>query len=280
MRHGVSARPVGGNAERTPAIEMIPDFSTVTETPDVRITAEQLRVMYTRYDLASKYALGKDVLEVACGAGMGLGLLSRLARRTVGGDIDERNCAVARQTYRDRNEIEIKQFDAQNLPFPDASFDIAILYEALYYIPSAEAFFREARRVLRPGGTLLISTVNCRWDEFNASPFSVKYYDAAELADGLARHGFRVEIYGGFPVSAAGPLHKAVGFVRKIAVRLHLVPKTMKGKEWLKRLFYGQLKRIPAELVPGLETPAPLDKIARPYSADQYRFVYAIGVLP
>lgn len=274
------ATRVGSRSRRTTAAETIPDFSTITETPNVRITAEQLRVMYTRYDLASKYALGKDVLEVACGAGMGLGLLSRVARRTIGGDIDERNCAVARQTYRDRNDLEIKQLDAQTLPFPDASFDVVILYEALYYIPSAEAFFREARRVLRPGGTLLISTVNCRWGEFNASPFSIKYYDAAELADGLVRHGFRVEIYGGFPAGAAGPLHRAVGLVRKIAVRLHLVPKTMKGKEWLKRLFYGQLKPIPAELVPGLETPAPLDKLLRPYSADQYRFVYAIGVLP
>jgi len=261
-------------------VETATNFSTVTETPLTRATADQLQIMYTRYDLAAKYASGKEVLEVACGAGMGLGFLARVARRTVGGDIDERNCAIARQTYRGRTDVEVRQFDAQELPLPDASFDVVILYEALYYIPAPDAFFREARRVLRPGGTLLISTVNCRWGEFKPSPFSVKYFDAAELAESLVRHGFHVEMRGGFPESTEGLAHAIIGLIRKVAVRLHLIPKTMKGKEWLKRLFYGGLKPIPRELGPGPSTPAPLDVLAAPYSANQYRFIYAIATLP
>ncbi len=264
----------------TKRVRQEPNFNTVTEIPGGRATADQMGILSTRYELARKHAQGKDVLEVACGAGMGLGLLARTARRLVGGDIDERNLAIARQTYGSRHNVEIKQFDAQDLPFPDASFDVVILYEALYYIPSADAFFREARRVLRPGGTLLISTVNCRWGEFNPSPFSVKYLDAAELAESLARHGFEVEIRGGFPQSTGGLAHVTIGLIRKVAVSLHLVPKTMKGKEWLKRVFYGNLRPIPPELAPDTSTPAPLDELTRPYSADQYRFIYAIAVLP
>ncbi len=256
------------------------DFTTVTEAPCQGATAHQLEMLYTRYHLASRYSAGKDVLEVACGAGMGLGFLARVARRTVGGDIDECNCAIAEETYFGRTDIEVKQFDAQELPLPDASFDVVILYEALYYIPAPDAFFREARRVLRPGGTLLISTVNCCWGEFNPSPFSVKYFDATELAESLARHGFRVEMRGGFPESTGGLAHVIIGLIRKVAVRLHLIPKTMKGKEWLKRLFYGGLKPIPRELGPGSSTPAPLDVLAPPYSANQYRFIYAIATLP
>jgi len=255
------------------------DFCTVTETPLTRATDEQLQIMYTRYNLAAKHASGKDVLEVACGAGMGLGLLARAAKRTVGGDIDERNCAIAKRTYSGRSDIEVKQLDAQELPFPDTSFDVVILYEALYYIPSTDLFFRETRRVLRPGGTLLISTVNCRWEEFNPSPFSVKYLDAAELAESLDRHGFHVEMCAGFPESAGGFMRAVVGLVRKVAVRLHLIPKTMKSKEWLKRVFYGKLRPIPAELLPATATPAPLDKLTPPYAADQYRFIYAIATL-
>jgi SAM-dependent methyltransferase len=258
----------------------IPDFNTVTETPLTRATNDQLQIMYTRYDLASKYSVGKDVLEVACGAGLGLGLLARVARRTVGGDIDKLNCAMAKKTYCGRADVQVKQFDGQKLPFPDASFDVVILYEALYYIRSPDSFFRESRRVLRPGGTLLISSVNCRWAEFNPSPFSVKYFDAAELADSLARCGFQVEMHAGFPESTGGVLRRIIGLARRVAVRLHLIPKTMKGKEWLKHIFYGELKPIPSELSPGIATPALLDKLAAPYSADQYRFIYAIGVLP
>ena len=59
-------------------------------------------ILSTRYELARKHAQGKDVLD-ACGAGMGLGLLARTARRLVGGDIDERNLAIARQTYGSRH---------------------------------------------------------------------------------------------------------------------------------------------------------------------------------
>lgn len=257
-----------------------PDFGTITESPLNRATTDQLQILYTRYDLAAKAAPGKDVLEVACGAGLGLGLLKRVALRTVGGDIDERNCAIARQTYSTRPDIEVRQFDAQEMPFPDASFDVVILYEALYYIFSTDAFFSEARRILRPGGTLLISTVNSRWGGFNPSPFAVKYLDAAELAESLTRHGFQIEIRGGFPEGTSGLLHPIICLVRRIAVRLHLIPRTMKGKEWLKRLFCGELKPIPAELSPEALKPAPLAKLSAPYTANQYRFIYAIAILP
>jgi ubiquinone/menaquinone biosynthesis C-methylase UbiE len=257
----------------------ISDFSTVTETPLNRATKEQFQIMYTRYELAARIASGRAVLEVACGAGVGLGLLARTARYTVGGDIDDRNLSFARTTYARHSDIEIMKLDAEQLPFEDGSFDVIVLYEALYYIPSIEAFFAEAHRILRPGGKLLISTVNCRWDEFNPSPFSTRYLDASQLAEMFVRHGFQVEILGGFPKVGGGWAHAVIGFVRKIAVALHLIPKTMAGKEWLKRLFYGELQSIPRELPPNPSMCAPLETIEAPYLADRYRFIYGVGTV-
>lgn len=46
--------------------------------------------------------------------------------------------------------------DAQELPFQDATFDVVLLLEAIYYLPHAEKFMAEARRVLRPDGILFI----------------------------------------------------------------------------------------------------------------------------
>ena len=258
-------------------IQTIPDFSTVTEVPMDGATAEQFQIMYTRYDLAARHASDKDVLEVACGTGVGLGLLARVARRTVAGDIDERNLAVARETYSLSSNVELKQFDAQEMPFSSASFDVVLLFEALYYIPSPDSFFCEARRVLRPGGMLLISTVNSRWSEFNPSPFSITYFDALALSQSLALHGFDVELYGGFPVSNGGLASSVIRGLRKSAVRLHLIPKTMRNKKWLKRLFYGKLKPIPRSLDSGAFTPAPLVSLAPPYDVRQYRFIYAVA---
>lgn len=274
----VKPTPTDGRGEEMVATN-VSDFSTVTETPLNRATKEQFQLMYTRYELAARIASGKDVLEVACGAGVGLGLLARTARHTVGGDIDDRNLSFARTTYARNPDIEIVKLDAEQLPFESGSFDVLVLYEALYYIPSIEAFFAEAHRILRPGGTLLISTVNCRWDEFNPSPFSTRYFDASQLAEMFIRYGFRVEILGGFPKVGAGWAHAAIGSVRKVAVSLHLIPKTMAGKEWLKRIFYGELQPIPRELPPHPSMCASLDRIEAPYFTDQYRFIYGIGTV-
>lgn len=259
--------------------QTLPRFNEITESPFTRATSDQLEILSTRYDLAAKYAVGKDVIEVACGAGVGLGLLAGVARHVVGGDIDELNCATASETYAGRTDVEIRQLEASQLPFPPASFDVVILFEALYYLPSAAGFLQEARRVLRPGGVLLISTVNCRWGEFNPSPFSTRYYDATELAGLLSSHGFEVSVYGGFAQPAGGALHAAIAALRKAAVFLHLIPNTQKGKEWLKRIFYGKLQPIPRELRPGFAPVAPLAPLPSPYGAGPYRFIYAIATL-
>jgi SAM-dependent methyltransferase len=257
----------------------IPDFSTITEAPDTRASADQMQILHTRYALAAKYAQGKDVIEIACGAGVGLGMISRVARRLVGSDIDERNCAVARETYRNNPQIEVIHLDAeQKLPFPAGSFDLVVLFEALYYLHSADTFFQDAKRLLKPGGTLLIFSVNCRWGGFNPSPFSTRYYDASEMAAALMHNGFQVSMYGGFPEETRGLIRKTIRAIRKAAVALHVIPQTQRSKEWLKRIFYGELEQIPREIVAGTVAPAPLDALNPPYPADVYRFICAVAV--
>ena len=226
------------------------NYSNVTEIPGQKATSSQLSMMMTRYHLAKLHSVNKDVLEVACGSGTGLGYISEAARSVVGGDIDVELVKIATNNYDGTSNVKVQILDAQNLTFSDNSFDLILLFEAIYYIPDVDAFIAEALRVVRPGGKIIIATVNCDWHGFNPSPYSVKYYQGKELLtmfEGKAKS----ELLVGFKDMPTGSNYYT-SQVRRIAAKFGLIPNTMKSKEKLKRLFYGKLKPIPIVLYEGL----------------------------
>ena len=178
---------------------MSADFSTVTELPGSKATTQQRSMLYTRYHFAREHCVDKDVLEVACGSGFGLGYLASRARSVTGGDIDETNLSVARRSYHGRPQIRLHRQDAEHLDSPDNSFDTLLMFEAIYYLRNPSQFVHEAQRVLRPGGTLLVCSVNRRWQGFNRSPHSTQYFDADELRSLLEDGRFIAQLFGGFP---------------------------------------------------------------------------------
>jgi len=224
-----------------------PDFSSVTELPRQGATSMQISMLRTRYGWAAQHAAGKDVLEVACGAGLGLGWLAERARRVAAGDIDAANCRIAREACRGQVNIHVGRMDALELPFEGGSFDVALLFEAQYYLADLPRFLAEARRVLRPGGALLISTVNCEWSGFHPSFLHTRYWTALELLHALDDAGFETRLGAGFPDCDHGP-----GGLRKrlktVASRLGCIPRSLRAKAVLKRVFYGRLDSIPARL--------------------------------
>lgn len=62
------------------------NFTAITELPHSLLHEEQWTRILQRYHLGARSAHGKDVLEVACGAGIGLGLLQQHARSLIGCD--------------------------------------------------------------------------------------------------------------------------------------------------------------------------------------------------
>jgi ubiquinone/menaquinone biosynthesis C-methylase UbiE len=253
------------------------DYSTVTEATGTRVSREALSMLYTRYRTALTFCDGKDVLEVACGAGQGLGYLASKAGRTIGGDYTDGLLRLARRHYGHR--VPLIRLDAQALPFRERSFDVVLLYEALYYLAQPDAFLAESRRVLRDHGIVLICTANREWPDFNPSPFSAKYFSAQELHEWLLRQGFKVELYGAFPVVDEAASDRLVSLLKRLATRLHLIPKTMRGKEVLKRLFFGKLASIPSEVIDGMAELAPLVPLSGTSIVRHYKVLYAVGRL-
>lgn len=256
---------------------MRPDFGSVSEAPGIRVSPEALQMVYHRYQTALSYCEGKDVLEVACGPGMGLGCLLRKAKSVIGGDYTEALTKQARLHY--KNRIPILRLDAHALPFQDKSFDCIVLYEAIYYLRDPNQFLRECCRLLRAEGQILVSTVNKEWSDFNPSPLSTRYFSARELAQLFERNKFQAVIYGAFPLANSSVRDALISWFKRLAVLLRLIPKTMKGKEWLKRIFFGELITLPSELNGEKSeyiAPVPL---ALEAPSLEYKILYAIGRL-
>jgi SAM-dependent methyltransferase len=103
---------------------------------------------------------GMDVLEVGHGPGVLLGLLARTARHVIGVDpsMEMRRLAIrAHAGPLAAGRLEVRPGDAGATGLPDAAVDLVVSVNNVAIWPDLEAGVAELRRVLRPGGRLVLS---------------------------------------------------------------------------------------------------------------------------
>lgn len=222
------------------------DYTEVTEIAGDAVSREQIQRMYTRYHFARQYCRGKDVLELGCGSGQGLGYLGEVANKVVGGDYSGPLLQSTQEHYRGR--IPLIRIDAQILPFKDKSFDVALLYEAIYYLKDPDSFVKECMRILRPGGNVLMCNPNKDLPDFNPSPHSYRYFSPVDFVALLKPFGLKIECFGDCEVDYNNPKQKALSLIKKTMVKSDLMPKTMAGKKLFKRIVFGKLVPLPSEV--------------------------------
>lgn len=231
-------------------------------------------MLYARYRYASEFCRDKRILEVACGQGVGLGYLAKHAGHTVGGDVTEELLARAHQRL--QGKISLLRLDAEALPLRTASRDVIVCYEAIYYIEHSSRFLNECRRVLASPGLLLLCSVNPEWPDFYPSPYSRQYYSARRLSALLQEAGFQAEVLGAFPAARASAWACCVSWIKRLAVTLHLIPSTMEGKRFLKRLFLGKLVHFPATIDDGMTAYCPPVPISLERAITGYKILFAV----
>ncbi|MBC7205060.1 MAG: class I SAM-dependent methyltransferase [Methyloversatilis sp.] len=129
---------------------------------------------------AEAHQLRGELLDVGCGSKPYRALFA--VDRYTGLDID---------TPRTREQGAADHFyDGRTFPFGDASFDAVLCNQVLEHVFEPDAFITEIRRVLRPGGRVLL-TVPFVWDE-HEQPYDFARYTTFGLKALFERNGFRV----------------------------------------------------------------------------------------
>lgn len=129
------------------------------------------------YVEAANMVSGK-VLEIGCGWGRGLELLTKAADHYTGIDKNTELITALQTAY------PAATFIAANIPpltgLPDNTFDFIVTFQVIEHIENDDLFIKEAHRVLKPGGKLLLTTVNKTFS-LTRNPWHVREY----YADGL-----------------------------------------------------------------------------------------------
>ncbi len=121
--------------------------------PTGRLRVEQ----FHRYLLARHLSHGLDVLEIASGEGYGASLLAQTARSVVGIEIDAASVEHSRTAYVAPN-LRFEHASAQAIPLPNRSVDCIVSFKTMEHFHEHEQFLAEVRRILLPGGKLIISS--------------------------------------------------------------------------------------------------------------------------
>jgi SAM-dependent methyltransferase len=149
-----------------------------------------MRAIYAKQLASLHLPAGARILDVGCGTGGNLGMLSRFGTPTA---MDASSTAAA--FVKQRGFARITVGSATELPFEDGSFDVVTAFGVIEHVAHDDRMLAEMLRAVRPGGHSLIVTSAHRWlwSVHDERVHHVRRYRRSELRERVARAGWRIE---------------------------------------------------------------------------------------
>jgi SAM-dependent methyltransferase len=138
---------------------------------------------FSRYLFVSRLCRSKTVLDVGCGAGYGAAEMARSAAMVAAVDPSAEAIAYARENYTAPN-LRFLLAGATALPFRDFVFDLVVAFEVIEHVADWPKLLAEARRVLKPGGQVAVSTPNRAYYEAARGPSGPNPFHTREFTFG------------------------------------------------------------------------------------------------
>ena len=150
------------------------------------------------YLALAPYCVDAVVLEAGCGEGYGAAVLAGVARLVCGLDYDELTAAHVGKVY---SRVRAVRGNLARLPLRTSTVDVVANLQVIEHLWNQAEFLAECRRVLRPGGRLLITTPNrltfSPGRDTPLNPFHTRELSPSELDDLIRSAGFTVELLTG-----------------------------------------------------------------------------------
>jgi SAM-dependent methyltransferase len=146
-----------------------------------------------RYGVAMAFIKNKKVLDIASGEGYGSNLMALNASEVIGVDIDFDTIEKAKEKYKDP-KLTFIQGSADKIPVKDSSVDVITSFETIEHHDKHDEMMNEIKRVLKPGGILLISSPE-KTADVSGNPFHVKELSRIEFTDLIAGHFKFAKLY-------------------------------------------------------------------------------------
>ena len=143
-------------------LDSLGDHMVVDDYKSTNKSSKEDYVIYlmlmATYRWAESFVRGKRVLDFGCGPGYGSHFIAASADSVVGVDVSPESLEYARRTF-PRDNLAFDVIDTSCvLPYEDDSFDVVMSFQVFEHVEFPERYLQESRRVLKPGGVLLLVT--------------------------------------------------------------------------------------------------------------------------